>query len=270
MTEIKQAKVQAVQKKEKQTPQKMMKGYVEAMMPEIKKVLPSMITPERFTRITINAISSNPKLAECTPASFLGAMMNAAQAGLEPNTPLGQAYLIPYRNKGTLEVQYQVGYKGMLDLAHRAGTNVDAHEVYENDVFEYAYGLEPALKHVPALKNRGEVIAYYAVWRNGDAYGFEVMSKEDVQRHAKQFSKSYDSSSSPWTTNFDEMAKKTVIKKALKYAPMTTEITKALSADGTIKSTLSENMADVFDETDYSNVIDAETGEVVEDGNTEA
>ena len=97
------------------------KDWVKVMEPAIKKALPSVITPERFTRMVMTAISSNPKLAECTPASFCGAMMQAAQLGLEPNTPLGQAYLIPYRNHGKLECQYQTGYKGLITLAYRSG-----------------------------------------------------------------------------------------------------------------------------------------------------
>ena len=83
---------------------------VKAMMPEIKKALPSVITPERFTRIALSALNNTPALRQCTPISFMAALMNAAQLGLEPNTPLGQAYLIPYKNKGQLEVQFQVGY----------------------------------------------------------------------------------------------------------------------------------------------------------------
>ena len=72
--------------------------YIKQMGGEIKKALPSVMTPERFTRIVLSALSTNPKLAETTPQSFLGAMMTAAQLGLEPNTPLGQAYLLPYWN----------------------------------------------------------------------------------------------------------------------------------------------------------------------------
>ena len=82
---------------------------IKAMEPEIKKALPQVITPERFTRMALSALNTTPKLAECSQMSFLGALMNAAQLGLEPNTPLGQAYLIPYRNKGKLECQFQIG-----------------------------------------------------------------------------------------------------------------------------------------------------------------
>lgn len=112
MTEIKEAKAPVAKAANtavvKKTP-KTMKDYVNVMMPEIKKALPSAITPERFTRIVLSAISNNKQLQECSPQSFLAGMMNAAQLGLEPNTALGQAYLIPYRNKGTLEAQFQIG-----------------------------------------------------------------------------------------------------------------------------------------------------------------
>lgn len=187
------------------------KEWIVAMKPQIEAALPSVITAERFTRMALTAVSSNPQLAQCTPASFMGAMMQAAQLGLEPNTPLGQAYLIPFRNKGQLEVQYQTGYKGLIELAHRSGEfkNIEARVVYENDDFQFEYGLEPKLYHKPVMVNRGEVIAYYAVYTlvNG-GFGFEVMSIEDIKNHAKQYSKAYSSGYSPWKTSFDEMAKK--------------------------------------------------------------
>lgn len=264
----KTAQVQQMQQKDTS-----LKGLIKAMEPQIKKALPSVLTPERFTRMVFTALSTNPQLQQCTPASFLGAMMQAAQLGVEPNTPIGQAYLIPYRNKGKLECQFQLGYKGMIDLAYRSGDikDIQAHEVYENDLFEYEYGLEPKLRHVPAIKNRGDVIMYYAVFHmtNG-GYGFEVMSKEDIIQHAKKTSQSFSSSYSPWNKYFDEMAKKTVIKKALKYAPVKTEFVRAIAADETIKSTLSQNMADVSDETNYTDIeaepvpdnVDPATGEV--------
>ena len=94
---------------------------VKALEPEIRRALPAVITPERFTRMALSAINNTPELADCTPMSFIAALMNAAQLGMEPNTPLGQAYLIPYRNKGTLECQFQLGYKGLIDLAYRTG-----------------------------------------------------------------------------------------------------------------------------------------------------
>ena len=237
----------AVSKKQPQT----IKDYINAMSGEIAKALPQVMTPERFTRIALSAVSNTPKLGNCTPQSFLGAMMNAAQLGLEPNTPLGQAYLIPFENrkKGITECQFQIGYKGLIDLAYRSGEvkMIDAQTVYENDEFEYELGMDPVLKHKPARTNRGNPIHFYATFKltNG-GQGFQVMSIEDVQEHAKKYSKTYNNG--PWQTNFEEMAKKTVLKKLLKYAPLKTEFVKQVTQDETIKTKLSDNMEDVPNE----------------------
>lgn len=236
-------------------PQKAPQGEVKSiqqlitkMKPQIEKALPSVLTGERFTRMVLTAMSTTPELAQCTPNSFLGAMMQAAQLGVEPNTPLGQAYLIPYRNKGRLECQFQLGYRGLIALANRNGVTVTAHAVHERDEFTFSYGLDEELIHKPALTDRGEVIAYYATYKTpAGGRGFIVMSKEDVTAHKNKFSKA-GSSFSPWNTNFDAMAKKTAIKQVLKYAPMATEFTRAVATDETIKSTLSPDMADEPDE----------------------
>lgn len=129
---------------------------VKALEPEIRRALPAVITPERFTRMALSAINNTPELADCTPMSFIAALMNAAQLGMEPNTPLGQAYLIPYRNKGTLECQFQLGYKGLIDLAYRTGQIqiIQAQAVREYDYFEYQYGLDSSLVHKPGHEER--------------------------------------------------------------------------------------------------------------------
>lgn len=228
--------------------------WIEAMKPEIEKALPNVITVDRFARMALTAMRVNPKLAQCTPMSLMAALMQAAQLGLEPNTPLGQAYLIPYGD----QAQFQIGYKGMIDLAYRSGQfkSIYAHAVHENDDFDYQYGLNQDLKHKPAAKDRGEVIGYYAVYhlQNG-GYGFEVMSKEDVENHAKTYSQAVKKGwTSPWKTDFDAMAKKTVIKKLLKYAPLSVEFSRQIAQDETIKTEISENMEDVPSE----NIFEAE------------
>lgn len=241
--------------------QKTVRELIISMEGEIKRALPSVITPERFTRMALTAVSNTPKLADCTQKSLLGALMNAAQLGLEPNTPLGQAYLIPYGK----EVQFQIGYKGLIDLAHRSGEfkTIYAKEVYEADDFHFEYGLEPKLQHVPATVARGDVIYYYAVFTlvNG-GFGFEVMSVEDVRTFAKKYSKAFNNG--PWQTNFDEMAKKTLIKKVLKYAPIKTDFARNIQEDNTIKKELDPDMSSVQSEwvADDYEVIDEETGEI--------
>lgn len=238
---------------------KNMKDWIMAMKPQIEAALPSVITPERFTHMALTAVSSNPKLANCTPKSFMGALMNAAQLGLEPNTPLGQAYLIPYKNKGVDKVQFQIGYKGLVELAHRSGEfkNIEARVVYENDTFEYEYGLEPKLVHKPAMKDRGKPIYYYAVFTlvNG-GFGFEVMSKEDIDIHKNKYSQAAGSKYSPWNTSYDSMAKKTALKQVLKYAPIKTEFARKINEDETIKSEISNDMGDIMPEETEAYVVD--------------
>lgn len=246
-----------------------MQAYIKRMEGEIKKALPSVLTPERFTRIVLSALSTNPKLQETTPESFLGAMMTAAQLGMEPNTPLGQAYLLPYYNskKRCLECQFQLGYKGLIDLAYRSGevSTIQAHVVYEHDKFSYAYGLEPQLEHVPAMGDRGSPTHVYAVFRTKDGgYSFGVMSIDDVRRHAQRYSKSFENG--PWQTNFEEMAKKTVLKRILKYAPLKSDFVRGVSQDGAIHTELSDDMFSTpaaYIDVDAVEV-DESTGEVIE------
>lgn len=255
-----------------------MMDFIKASEKQITKALPSAITPERFTRICMTAVTQNPDLGLCTPQSFAGAMLTAAQLGLEPNTPLGQAYLIPYNNgrTGTKECQFQVGYRGLIELAHRSGDlqSIEAHIVYENDEFEYELGLDPVLKHKPAMENRGKIEWVYAVYKlKSGGFGFEVMSVEDINKHRDKYSQAAIRGFSPWNDNWEEMAKKTVIKRVLKYAPMKSEFVTAMVQDG---STLNfEDRGDDFDivQQPYSEeqiveaeteIIEEDTGEVIE------
>lgn len=261
-------KAQAENKLKSQGAKPTMQQYIKQMEGEIRKALPSVLTPERFTRITLSALSSNPRLQECTPQSFLGAMMTAAQLGVEPNTPLGQAYLIPFKNHGVMETQFQLGYKGMIDLAYRSGeiSTIQAHVVYANDRFSYSFGLNPTLEHIPATADRGEPTHVYAVFRTKDGgFGYDVMSMDDVRQHAKKYSKSYGNG--PWQTNFEEMAKKTVLKRVLKYAPLKSDFVRQLSTDESIKTEVSEDMYSVpntyLEAEDYT--VSPETGEVILD-----
>lgn len=248
-----------------------MQDYVRKMEGEIKKALPSVMTPERFTRMVLSALSTTKELQGCTPESFLGAMMSAAQLGVEPNTPLGQAYILPYRNHGKLEAQFQLGYKGIIDLAYRSGEVevIQAQVVYEHDKFICSYGLDPKLEHIPADGDRGQPVKVYAMFKTkSGGFGFEVMSMDDVRVHAAKYSKSFTSSYSPWQTNFEEMAKKTVLKKVLKYAPLKSDFVRGVVQDETIKYGVAEEMYEVPDNTVYDvsyDSINEDTGEVTED-----
>lgn len=245
------AATKAANKTEKPSASQYVNNILSAKLPEIKKALPSVMTPERFARITLSAISTNPTLAQAavtSPMSLLGAVMTAAQLGLEPNTPLGQAYLIPRKRGGTWEVQFQLGYKGLIDLAYRSGEVelVQAHCVYANDEFEYELGLNPKLRHIPASGDRGEMTHAYAMFRTkGGAVGFACMSKADIDKHRDTFSDAAKHGFSPWGSHYAEMAKKTVLKAALKYAPLKSDFVRATSNDETVKREVNADMASV-------------------------
>ncbi len=233
------------------------KDYIKSYEKEIAKALPSVITPERFARMATTAVTQNAALAACSPQSFIGAMLTAASLGLEPNSPLGQAYLIPYGSN----CQFQLGYRGLIELAHRSGDikSIEAHVVYANDDFDFEFGLEPKLKHKPAKKDRGDITWVYAVYHTkDDGYGFEVMSVEDINKHRAKYSKAKNS---PWDTAWEEMAKKTVIKKVLKFAPLKAEFARAMASDETTTDAVIEN-GDLELVQDYT-IIES-TGEVVE------
>ena len=250
--------VAASNKPTKASKQMAIKDYIKSYEKEIAKALPSVISAERFARIATTAVTQTPALAACSPQSFIGAMLTAASLGLEVNSPLGHAYLIPYGNN----CQFQLGYRGMIELAYRSGDikSIEAHIVYENDEFDFEFGLSPKLKHKPAKKDRGDAVWAYAVYHTKEGgYGFEVMSVEDINRHRAKYSKAKNS---PWDTEWSAMAKKTVLKRVLKYAPLKTEFARAMATDETTTDAVIENGDIDLVQADFT-VIET-TGEVVE------
>ena len=240
---------------------------IKNMEPEIKKALPSVMTPERFMRMALSATNMSPKLLQCEKMTFLSALMSAAQLGLEPNTPLGQAYLIPYwsNKRKKYECQFQIGYQGYKDLFYRNenNCNVDAYPVYENDEFSYELGLNPNIIHKPALINRGKVIAYYSVWKSKTGgFGISVMSMEDMENFYKEkVEPNKKGKSSPWDTDYEAMAKKTVLKRNLKYAPLNSDIRRLIMNDETVKNEISVDMSEITDMSD-ENAVDGDFTEV--------
>lgn len=216
----------------------------------IQRALPNTgMTAERFTRIVLTTVKSTPKLLECEPMSLIAAVMLSAQLGLEPG-PLGHAYLVPFRNHktGRTEVQFIIGYKGYIALARRSGTivSIAAREVCAGDYFEFEYGLEEVLVHRPALTDRGPVIAYYGVahFRDG-GHSILVMSTEDVERYRKRSRASGDG---PWVTDYDAMARKTVIRRMATFLPLSTDVARAIAADeATAPLAIEPDLVDAMD-----------------------
>lgn len=250
----------AVTKKENKT--KTIFDVIQAGAKQFATALPKHINSDRFVRIAITTIRQNPKLAQCNQESLLGALMVSAQLGLEPGV-LGQCYLIPYGR----ECQFQIGYKGMIELLRRSGQLKDiyAYSVYENDEFEMTYGLNRDLKHKPNLQDRGNFIGCYCVAvLKDDARAFEYMTKEEIEAHGKKFSKTYGNG--PWKTDFEAMAHKTVVKKMLKWLPVSMEFLEMANKDEKTFKVADEKTGETEEVIvlDDGMVVNGETGEVIE------
>lgn len=243
--------------------QKTIFDVIQAGAKQFATALPKHINSDRFVRIAITTIRQNPKLAQCNQESLLGALMVSAQLGLEPGV-LGQCYLIPYGR----ECQFQIGYKGMIELLRRSGQLKDiyAYSVYENDEFEMTYGLDRDLKHKPNLQNKGNFIGCYCVAvLKDDARAFEYMTKEEIEAHGKKFSKTYGNG--PWKSDFEAMAHKTVVKKMLKWLPVSVEFLEMANKDEKTFKVADEKTGETEEiiVLDDGMVVNGETGEVIQD-----
>lgn len=192
---------------------------------QLAMVLPKYLTPDRMARVACTAILKTPKLAECQPESLLQALMLCAQAGLEPDGR--NAHLIPYGS----QVQVIFDYKGLIALARRNGVrNIATDVVCENDQFEWTRGADGlTFRHVINWREpRGNMYAAYCIWRDGEQFDGECMTRseiEDIRRRSKA------GSSGPWVTDFHEMAKKTVVRRASKKWPLSPEAASAMVGD---------------------------------------
>lgn len=267
-------------KKQASLPARQMGGgnvaaFFEANKSSIAAVLPKHITPDRLMKVALHAIRTTPALQDCTVKSLFGAVVQASQLGLEPNTILGHAYLVPFKNRktGATDVQLIAGYKGLVDLARRSGQieSIAAHAVYEQDDFEFCYGLDERLAHRPYMRgDRGEIIAFYAVAKlKGGAHAFEVMSKAEVDQVMK--ASQSRGQWGPWKDHYPEMGRKTAVRRLSKYLPLSIEFATLAALDGKAEGGEAQDLGDVLDGT-FSIVdeapprVDTETGEILPEG----
>ncbi len=207
-----------------------LRSQLERMRDEVNRLVNDAFKTDRILRLTENQARTN--LGACSVRSIIGFCMNSVSVGLEPG-PLGHVWGVPFRNNktGETECQFMIGVRGWIKLARNAGCFLDAKCVYENDEFKYEYGFEPSLTHIPAASNRGKLLYVYAIAKDTDGHRYlEVMSVEDVERIRKV---SKAGQSGPWVDWFDEMAKKTVIKRLAKALPLDTAFEKARAYDST-------------------------------------
>ncbi len=215
-----------------------MKNEFKRMLPAIQDALPKTarryLTPERLVKVALMAYRKQPRLWECTQESIMQGVMEMAQIGLEIGSPFGHAYLVPYKNHGVMEAQAQIGYRGFVTLARRSGEieSVKAEVVCAHDLFKVnLIGREPPTLSPPENgEARGTVlgavcVAYYM----GGGLHQEYMTTPDIKLIQ---ARSKMGNAGAWKSDWNEMAKKTVVRRAAKYWPLCSEeMDKALEHD---------------------------------------
>lgn len=223
--------------------QQALKQLLERAKPAMQGVATKHMTPEKMVRVALLATSRTPKLLDCTPQSILLAVMQASSLGLEVGGVLGHGYLVPYGN----EAQFIPGYRGLIDLARRGGqvSTVEARVVLDDDeAFHYELGLLPRLIHRPGA-GMGEMTHVYAIARFRDgSTQFEVMNRVAVDAIRKR---SRAGTNGPWVTDYAEMARKTVVKRLMKYLPLSVELAAAIELDNRAETGEVGTVSDAID-----------------------
>jgi len=220
----------------------------------IAEAAPQHLSPQRLLRVMTQAIRKTPLLAKCSPLSLLGAMITCASLGLEPNTPLGHAYLIPFAKRAKVDGRWQVvgyeinliiGYQGLIDLARRTGSLVSIHAdvVYEGDEFSYEYGSNMHLRHVPigTREGRKPTHAYaHAKLEDGEAfvampYAEVLRIRDNAQAYKEAMRQKTENDSrwktAPWIAYEHEMSSKTMVRQLAKWLPKSIEFASAVQMD---------------------------------------
>lgn len=216
----------AVAQRQQETAQPTIASYISTLQPEIARALPKHLDADRVARLALTAVRRDPNLARCAPESFAGALLTAASLGLEIGN--GEAYLVPYGRECT----FIPGYQGIVKLywQHPLAEHIDAQTVYEHDDFDYAYGLDPYLRHKPAHGDRGAVVYYYAVAKlKSGARAFVVLTPDEVKE--LRGGKVGPSKSFKGGDPMRWMERKTALRQLLKTLPKSTTLVQALDAD---------------------------------------
>ncbi len=213
------------------------------------------MTTERFASLVMTVLRGSEQLRQCDPLSVIAAAVQAAQLHLEPG-PLQEAHLVPFwsNKRKCYECTFILGYRGVIQLAHRAGVDTWADTVYEADEFDYCRGsgANDFLRHKPKYfaEDRGNVLGYYAIGRwkvDGEHHHvFEIASVDAVRKHRDRFAKSPDKG--PWVNNFESMAHKTLVLMCSPFLPKSANLQRALAADGTVRTSIEEITPDMAED----------------------
>lgn len=240
------------------------KSWLDKSKDAIARELPKGVNMQRFSAVAVNAISTTPMLSACKADSLFFGILKGFRLGLEVNGPLGEAYLVPFRDKsGSMLATFMPSYKGLIRLARQSGelATLYADVIKENDEYSIQRGTDMCLIHKIKIGRRGETIAFYAAAKFKDGcFDYELMTPEEIE-HIRAKSKA--ANSGPWMTDYDEMAKKTVLKRLLKRLPMSVEnFAEAVQADnkaeaGEIEPIQIEGIEIPVEELDKSDKADA-------------
>lgn len=223
-----------------------------------------------FLSSVLSLANNNKLLAKADPRTILSAAGIAASLDLSVNPTLGQAWIIPYNNKAS----FQLGYRGIVTLAQRSGVmkSIVATEVYEGEIQDWNRFTET---YKPGEKVSDEVVGFYASFELINGFKKAAYwSKDEVWQHAKRFSKSFNSG--PWVTDFNAMAKKTVLMSIMRtYAPLSTEMQFAVEQEGQVTAMKDNGEVETIDvelqdgeepiTTEDGKFVDPETGEIIEE-----
>lgn len=232
------------------------KEEVGALLPELAKMLPPTIPADKFVRTVQTAITLNPDLAHADKASVLGACMKAASDGLIPDGREGAIVVYKAKQKdGTYKqtAQWLPMINGIIKRARNSGeiSILNAFVVHKNDKFTVRLGLELKLDHEPNYENPGEMLGAYAVVKYKDGeIDFEYMSVKQIDGIK---ARSKTSSFGPWVTDYEEMARKTVLRRLSKRLPMSADLTNVI-----------QRVDEFYDMKENLETIDGDTGEVIE------
>lgn len=219
-----------------------LRGELESRKENIFAAAATHIRPERFIEQIARACIHNPDLLTCTRATLFTTAAEAASLGLEIDSVLGQAYLVPYKNKGVKEVTLIPGYLGLKELAYRSGkiTGIFGEPVYTDDEFDFEYGTTHFLKHKPSdSAARSVPLHVYALVRiAGGGVEFKVMSWAQVEWHRNKYAKGWDRNGSAWQTSPVAMGIKTALRKTLKLCPLSPELQSLLNREELVEQPL--------------------------------
>ena len=199
----------------------------------LKQLIPAHMDQKRMFQVFVTAHRTVKDLALCTPESFVGSVLSAAQLGLEPNTPLGHCYLVPYRNRreGTTECQIILGYQGMMELARRSKLlkSIMAHAVFRGDEFHYELGLNPNIVHRPdenADHTPENITHVYAVAKLLDGgEQFVVLTRKEVDRFQPNYNSNF------WRDHYQAMAMKTAVRRLFTWLPKSIHMAQGAALD---------------------------------------